>query len=80
MSGCIWPFRSDIDVKAPWGRAPLSYTSTHAQRRGYLFLPWMFSLYDAIHEWMMGRTNGWMDGSRDEKNFTKNDHDLLYYM
>jgi hypothetical protein len=34
------------------------------------------SLYDAIHGWMMRR----MDGSRDEKSFTKKDHDVLYYM
>jgi hypothetical protein len=39
---------------------------------GYLFLPGFSSLYDAIH--------GWMDGSHDEKSFTKNDHDVLYYM
>jgi hypothetical protein len=32
------------------------------------------------HPWMDDRTNGWMDGSRDEKSFTKNDHDVLYYM
>jgi hypothetical protein len=24
--------------------------------------------------------DGWMDGSRDEKSFTKNDHNILYYM
>jgi hypothetical protein len=39
---------------------------------GYLYLPGFFSLYNAIH--------GWMDESRDEKSFTKNDHDVLYYM
>jgi hypothetical protein len=25
-------------------------------------------------------TNGWMNRSCDEKSFTKNDHDVLYYM
>jgi hypothetical protein len=40
---------------------------------GYLFLPGFSSLYDAIHGWMTGRT----DGSRDEKSFTKNDHAVL---
>jgi hypothetical protein len=39
---------------------------------GYLFLSGFSCLYDAIH--------GWMDGSHDEKSFTKNDHDILYYM
>jgi hypothetical protein len=28
---------------------------------GYLFLPGFSSLYDAIHEWMMGRMDGWME-------------------
>jgi hypothetical protein len=31
-------------------------------------------MYDAIHGWMMRRMDGWM------KSFTKNDHDVLYYM
>jgi hypothetical protein len=31
-------------------------------------------LYDAIHGWMTGRIDGWMEG------FTKNDHEVLYYM
>jgi hypothetical protein len=29
---------------------------------------------------MMPSMDGWMDGSRDEKSFTKNDHDVFYYM
>jgi hypothetical protein len=41
---------------------------------GYLFLPGFSFLYDAIHGWMTGRMNEWM------KSFTKNDHDVLYYM
>jgi hypothetical protein len=32
---------------------------------GYLFLLGFSSLYDAIHGWMTGRMDGWMDGSRD---------------
>jgi hypothetical protein len=43
---------------------------------GYLFLSGFFALYDAIHGWMLGRMDGWMD----EKSFMKNDHDVLYYM
>jgi hypothetical protein len=49
-------------------------TTTHAQRGGYLFLPGFSSLYDAIHGWMTGQMDGWMES------FTKNDHDMLYYM
>jgi hypothetical protein len=45
---------------------------THAQREGgYLFLPGFFSLYDAIHGWMMG----WIDGKLHEK---RPRHPLLY--
>jgi hypothetical protein len=29
---------------------------------------------------MDDETNGWMDESRDEKNFMKNNHNVLYYM
>jgi len=29
--------------------------------------------------WMDGM-NGWMDGSRDEKSFTKNNHNVFYHM
>jgi hypothetical protein len=28
---------------------------------GYLFLPGFISLYDAIHGWMTGQTDGWID-------------------
>ncbi len=44
----------------------------HAQKGGYLFLSGFASLYDGIHGWMMG----WTDG----KKLTKNDHDVLYYI
>jgi hypothetical protein len=30
-------------------------------------MPRFFSLYDAIHGWIIGRMDGWMDESRDEK-------------
>ncbi len=36
----------------------------HMRRgEGYLFLSGFSSLYDAIHGWMTGRMDGWMDGS-----------------
>jgi hypothetical protein len=57
-------FVVDIDMKifgvAP-PRAGMPFLATHAQMGGYLFLPGFSSLYDAIHGWMMGRTDGWMD-------------------
>jgi hypothetical protein len=46
----------------------------HRGGRGYLFLPGFSSLYDAIPGWMTGRMDGWMES------FTKNDHDVLYYI
>jgi hypothetical protein len=70
-------FVADIDIKI-LGVTPLEARHAFPRQRhmrregGYLFLPGFSSLYDAIHEWMTGR----MDG----KNFTKNDHDALYYM
>jgi hypothetical protein len=44
------------------------------KKGGYLFLSGFFPLYDAIHGWMTGRIDGRMES------FTKNDHDVLYYM
>jgi len=42
---------------------PFLDNNTCAKRGGgYLFLPGFSSLYDAIHRWMMGRKDGWMDG------------------
>jgi hypothetical protein len=61
----------------------LFITSRQRQMRGgegYLFLPGFSFLYDAIHEWMTKQMDEWMDGSCDEKSFTKNYHDVLYYM
>jgi hypothetical protein len=46
----------------------------HAQKGGYLFLLRFSSLYDAIHGWMTGQMDGWMES------FMKNDHDVFYYM
>jgi len=65
----------------PWaGHAFLRQRHMRRGEGGYLFMPGFSSLYDAIHGWMMGRTDRWMDGSCDEKSFTKNDHNVLYYM
>jgi hypothetical protein len=68
-----------ILISKSWGCPPLgpgmpflhSDTCTGGGRVVY-FCPGFSSLYDAIH--------GWMDGSRDEKSFPKNNHDVLYYM
>jgi len=93
-SGFVWRiyvgFVADIDIKIlgvpPRGSGmPFLDSNTCVEGGGgNLFLPWFFSLYDAIHGWMTGRmdgrTDGWMDGSHDEKRFTKNNHDVLYYM
>jgi hypothetical protein len=39
---------------------PFLDSNTWAEGRGvYLFLPGFSSLYDAIHGWMTGRTDGW---------------------
>jgi hypothetical protein len=40
---------------------------------GYLFLPRFFSLYDAIHGWMMGQMDGWKASFRPRR-------PLLYVM
>jgi hypothetical protein len=75
--GVFGPFGL-ILILDPLGAGHAFLRQRHMHRRGgYLFLPWFFSLYDAIHGWMMARM---MDGSRDEKNFTKNDHNVFYYM
>jgi len=36
-----------------------SDTCAEGRGGGYLFLPGFSSLYDAIHGWMMGQTDGW---------------------
>jgi hypothetical protein len=45
----------------------------------YLFLPGFFFPV-GWHPRMDDKMDGWMDGSRDEKSFTKNNHDVLYYI
>jgi hypothetical protein len=65
-------FVADIDIKIlgvpPPSDVPfLDNDKDTCEEGGYLFLPRFSSLYDAIHEWMTRR-------------FTKNDHDILYYM
>jgi hypothetical protein len=72
-------FVADIDIKilgvAPPGPGmPFLDSDTCAEGGGYLFLPGFSSQYDAIHGWMTGWMDGWMES------FTKNDHDVLYYM
>jgi hypothetical protein len=72
---------NDVDIKIlgvpPLGAGHAFPRQRHMRRKGdYLFLSGFSSLYDDIHEWMTGQMDGWMDG----KSFTKNDHDVLYYM
>ncbi len=50
-----------------WGMPFLDNDTYTEGRGGYLFMPRFFSLYDAIHGWIIGRMDGWMDESRDEK-------------
>jgi len=70
-----------ILISKSWGCPP--FEAGHAflgQRhmcRGGLFISArVFFPYDVIHRWMME----WMDGQITWKSFTKNDHDVLYYM
>jgi hypothetical protein len=75
-------FVADIDIKIlgvpPLGQGMPFLDSDTCRERGALFISARFSsLYDAIHGWMMGQ----MDGRTNHvKNFTKNDHNFLYYM
>ncbi len=55
-----------ILISKSWGSPPpgpgmpFLDSNTWAEGRGvYLFLPGFSSLYDAIHGWMTGRTDGW---------------------
>jgi hypothetical protein len=81
-SGCIWLFWSDIDIRPPLGRGMPFPSQRHMRRRGVIyfcqgFLPYMMPFINGWQdEWM----DGWMDGSHDEKSFTKNNHNILYYV
>jgi hypothetical protein len=88
-SGIVWRiyvgFVADIDIKilevCPLGPGmPFLDSDTCAKEGGLFIYVRVFFLYDAIHGWMMGRMDGWMDESRDQKSFTKNDHNIFYYM
>jgi hypothetical protein len=72
-------FVADIDIKIlrvpPPGAGHAFPRQQHMRRwEGYLLLPGFSSLYDAIHGCTTRQMNGWM------KSFTKNDHDVLYYI
>jgi len=72
-----------ILISKSWGCPPRSgmlFLDNDTCAGGGLFMLGFSSLYDAIHGWMMGWMMGWMDKSCDEKIFTKNDHDVLYYL
>jgi hypothetical protein len=60
---CIWPFWSDINIRPPLGLGMTFLDSDTCAEGGgvYLFMPGFSSLYDAIHGWMMGRMDGWME-------------------
>jgi hypothetical protein len=57
-----------ILISKSWGCPPLGLgmlfldNDTCTRGGGYLFMLRFSSLYDAIHGWMMGRTDGWTDG------------------
>jgi hypothetical protein len=64
----------NLEGGPPWGRACLSWTVTHAQGGGlFIFIRVLFLVW--CHPWMDDEMDGWMG-----KSFTKNDHDVLYYM
>jgi hypothetical protein len=56
---CCWYWYQNLGGALPSGLGMLFLDSnTCAEHRGYLFLPGFSSLYDAIHGWMTGRTDG----------------------
>jgi hypothetical protein len=65
---------------------PFLDSDTCAEGGGYLFLPGLSFLYDAIHGWMTGWMDGWVTWCRpwmdDRMDRWKklHDHDVLYYM
>jgi hypothetical protein len=56
-------FVADIDIKIlgvpPLGPGMPFLDSDTCGGGGYLFLPGFCSLYDVIHGWMTGQTDGW---------------------
>jgi hypothetical protein len=66
----VSPFFSPI---LSWVVGPRGWEK--GMRRGGLFISARVFFPVWCHPWMDGGTDGWMD----EKNFTKNDHDVLYY-
>ncbi len=48
----------------------------HMRRGGRLFISTKVFFHVWCHPWMDDGTDGWVDG----KSFTKNNHDVLYYM
>jgi hypothetical protein len=78
---CCWYWCQNLGGAPPQGSGmPFQNNDTCAEVGGYLFLLGFSSLYDAIHGWMTGRTNGQMDGRVTRKNFTKNNHSVFYYI
>jgi hypothetical protein len=55
-------FVADIDMLIPQGMGmPFPDSNTCVERGGdYLYLSGFSSLYDTIHGWMMGQTDGWV--------------------
>jgi hypothetical protein len=66
-----------------WGCPPLGLgmpfldNDTYAEGELFISAKVFFPLW--CHPWMDDGTDGWMDESHDEKNFMKNNHDVLYY-
>jgi hypothetical protein len=68
-----------ILISKSWGCPPLGArhafpTQRHMRRGGVIYF------CQGFFPCMMQFMDGWMDGSRDEKSFTKNNHDVLSYM
>ncbi len=86
FSGIVWRiyvgFVAHIDIKIlevppppPGLGMPFLDSNTCVKGGCYLFLPGFSCCMEAIHGRMIGRMDGW---TGHVKNFTKNDHDILY--
>ncbi len=75
---CCWYWYQNLRG-APPGVGHAFLRQGH-MRKGGLFISAKVFFPVWCHPWMDDEMNGWMDGSRDEKTFTKNDHDVLYYI